>query len=97
MKQERKSSKGFLGKVSYSKDRGKDEILFELWILSGLYGIPGIVCNYLVILRKPSLRSKSTCQSWWRGEKERTGIFGDTGDLLSAISGIHFSTEPFPM
>lgn len=57
MKQERKSSKGFLGKVSYSKDRGKDESLFELWILSGLYGIPGIVCNDLVI-RKPSPREQ---------------------------------------
>lgn len=82
MKHERKSSKGFLGKVSYFKDRGKEEILFELWILSSLYGTPGTVCNYLVISRKPSPRSKSTCQSWWRGEKERTGIFGDTGNLL---------------
>ena len=86
MTHERKSSKGFLGKVSYSKDRGKDEILFDLWILSSLYGIPGTICNCLVILRKPSPGSKSTCQSWWRGEKERTGIFGDTGDLLSQPS-----------
>lgn len=39
-----------------------------------------------VIIRKPSLGSKSTCQSWQRGEMERTGIFDDIGDPLSQPS-----------
>ena len=81
MKHERTSSNGFLGKVSYSKDRGKEEVVWALDVVQSVW-IPGTICNYLVISRKPSPRSKSTCQSWWRGEKARTGISGDTGDLL---------------